>query len=730
MGHLIARRCPNESCFWVYDDYHRIVARSEGVRDICADYDDGHSLVLIEQESEIWELTYNVHGERTSVKTPWGATQTSLYDSFGNLEGESDFKGHFVRYEYDAFGRCTKVTDPLGGTEEHVTDELDRPVASIHRGGTTSRVEHTLNGRVTLGMSGTHEALRHDLYGRALEHVDGEGLIGRLQWGREPGQLVEVLNAAGAREHYYYDADDRVVALHTFDGRHVRVEYSNFGMVSVEVQSEARSGTRMEFERDDSGRVIRASSGAQERRFEYDDDGLLTWSETEDSIVELTYDSSGQCEREMVVTRTDGPLSHTIIQREFDTLGREVHIACNEAPDIGMQWDENMCISNIRLGDVAVSYMRDANDAELGRTSLGARLSMKRDLAGHVTECVYEVTGVDPVRLQASYDTRGHPSFLTVTSNGMGKDVILRYDSRRRLRAIVRRGTNLPSEFFAYDGEGNWVLHARTSRGDELLQLLDTNGWDRTTVIAAYYADESATATVLAGGRLEMMRVGGVAVHYSWDERGRVYEKRVLAGEREDVWGFEYDAWDALVLVRSPQGVIFEYRYDAFGRCIERTSSTGTAIRLVWDGQRLLHIFTDGLLTETRISADDSDELLLRYLRDGRVDIRSNAFRELEELFASDGSVGPPSSNPAMAQSFYDREALTTIGLGRYVDVETGYHLTWQRGEARPGLPAFPSARLDSVGSMVVDGMMPPMKPSPAASEMFMSSSVRSILSR
>ncbi|WP_394850973.1 DUF6531 domain-containing protein [Pendulispora brunnea] len=735
LGRLVAYRRPAESRFWVYDDYHRIIAHSDAVQDICADYDGTHSLVSIELDSGSWELTYNVHGERTSLRTPLGATQTNLYDSFGNLVGESDFNGNFVRYEYDAFGRCTRVIDPLGGIEEHVTDELDRPVASIHRSGTTSRVEHTLNGRITQGMTGMHEALRHDLYGRALEHVDGEGLIGRLQWGKEPGQIVEVHDAAGHREHYYYDADDRIVALHTLDGRHVRVEHSDLGMVSVEVRSDApisgeRPGIRTDFELDDTGRVIRVSSGGLERRFEYDEDAFLTWAETKDTLVELTYDSSGRCEREMVATRANEPLHPMVVQRGFDALGSKVRIGCTDAPDVSMGRDQNARVCSVRVGDVAVQYVCDANGAEVERASLGARLSMKRDLGGHVTSYIYEVAGVEPVRLQISYDTRGHPSFLSVASKGTESDMILRYDSRRRLRAIVRRGSDLPSEFFAYDGEGHWVFHARTGRGDELLQVLETNGWERTMVIAAYYAEESATATVLAGGRLETMRVGGVSVHYAWDERGRVYEKRVLCGDREDVWGFEYDAWDAPVRVRSPQGGIFEYRYDAFGRCIERTSSTGAAVRLVWDGQYILHVFTGGVLTETRLSSDDSGELLLRCLGDGRVDIRSDAFRELEELLAGDGSVGPPSTKPTMAQSFYDRESLTIIGLGRYVDVETGYHLTWQRGEPLAGLPAFPRARPDPIVRVVSDGMMLPVETSSSGRDAFMSSAVRSIVSR
>ena len=735
LGHLIVHRGPVESRFWVYDDYHRIIARSDGVQDIFADYDQDHLLVSIEQELGAWELTYNVHGERTSIRSPLGATRTNLYDSFGNLAAESDFSGNFTHYECDVFGRCTKVTDPLGGTEEHLTDELDRPVASIHRGGTTSRVEHTLTGRVTLGMTGAKEALRHDPYGRSLEHVDGEGLVGRLQWGKEPGQIVEVVNAAGDREHYYYDADDRIVAQHTLDGRHVRVLYSDLGIASLEVRSEApvsgeQMGTRTDFELDAFGRVIRASSGAQERRFEYDEGGRVTWAETEDSIVEFTYDSSGRCEQEMVVTRTNAPLHNTAIQREFDALGRNVRIGCSAAPDVGMAWDENDRISNVQVGDVGVRYARDANGVEVERTTPGARLSMKRDMAGHLVECLYEVARASPVHLQASYDTRGYPSFLSVTSNDTANDVILRYDSRRRLRAVVRRGTDLPSAFFAYDGESRWVLHARTRRGDELFQVLETNGWDRTMMVAPYYADESATATVLPGGRLETMRVGGVAVRYSWDDRGRVSEKRVLVGEREDVWGFEYDAWDALVRVRSPQRSIFEYRYDAFGRCIERISSGGPTIRLVWDGQSLLHVFTDGVLSETRLSADDSREMLVRVFGDGRADIRPDAFRELEEVLGSDGSVAPPSTGPAIGQSFVDRDSLVIIGLGRYVDVETGYHLTWQRGESLVGLPAFPRTRADAMGSVVADGMMPSVESPPSTLDVFMSSTVRSIVSR
>jgi len=723
LGRLIGRHGPADSRLWVYDEQHRIITRGDGREDILASYDENHDLVSVERDEAMWELTYNLHGERTSLRTPLGSTQTYLYDELGNVVGETDFKGNFVHYEYDSFGRCTKIIDPLGGAEERSTDELDRVVTSTQGGGTTSRFEYTGDARITMGPSGTREALRHDPYGRVLEHVDSEGLTGRFDWGKEPAQLLSIVNATGDREHVYYDADDRIVEVRTVDARTVRVHYSDLGAASIDMLTGRSPGSecaaaRTTIERDDSGRVIRVASGAEERRFEYDEGGLLTRAKTEGVLVEFTHDARGRCVREAVVALAGATPGMSDLRREFDVLGRKVRIACTGAPEIAIGWDENTRVCSVQIDETAVRYARDANGAEVERISQGLRLSTKRDLEGRETEWTYELAGREPTRIQGSYDSRGFRSFLSVVAANVNESVVVRYDGRGRLRAVVRQA-GLPSAFFEYDGEGHWLLHARTTSGNELLRILDAAHWDRMAVVASYHADGSAAATVRAGGRLDTLRMGSATVRYRWDDRGRVTEKTVLSSDREDTWRFEYDAWDALRRVESTRGVVFEYRYDAFGRCIERTTTEGASIRFIWDGQRLLHVFTDGLLTETRVSDDESDELLVQRFGDGRVDIRSDSFRALEELLGSDGSVAPPSSRPSAGHSFCDEESLIVIGIGYYFDIETGYHLTWQRGEFVVPLP-LPMSPPDPIEAIVAEGVMRPADGDPPVLNAFM----------
>jgi len=566
-----------------------------------------------------------------------------------------------------------------------------------------------------------------------------------------------VANAKGEHEIFHYDADHRVVEARTPDERLIRVDYGELGVSGIEIRSaSAPNGSgalsRVQMDLDTAGRLLRAVSGGQERRFEYNDRGFLVFAATGEISVERSYDVSGRCVDE-TVDLIGGPASAPSkypahVRREFDALGRKVRIQCNGTVNVALGWDENSRVTSVEVGDTTVRYSRDASGAEVERSSHGMRLGIKRDFQGREVEWLYDIAGQAPVRIQNSYDSRGFLSFLGVAMAQMQVSAIVRCDGRGRIRALVQQGEGRRSRFFDYDGEGHWLLHARAGRGEEILHVLENGAWDRMAIVVPHHADETARATLQAGGRLDHIRSGAVTIRYKWDSLGRAVEKIVRTGDQEDAWRFEYDAWEALVAVHSPHGASFRYRYDALGRCVDRTSGDGRITRFIWDDRHLMHILVNGELVETRVHSEDTGDLLVQRFVDGSFDVRPNRLREIEDQLgsASSGSsiepgeavprVGPATSLsqlPAMGSSFYDLETRLLIGISRCCDIETGYHLTWQRGD-HPYIPwpslAAPANGVEDLEPMLVRGMDDTPDHEPNAEPTFLSPQARAIATR
>src|SRR5262249_2086922 len=114
------------------------------------------------------------------------------------------------------------------------------------------------------------------------------------------------------------------------------------------------------------------------------------------------------------------------------------------------------------------------------------------------------------------------------------------------------------SEEFHYDASGN-ITTSRRDVGD---------GRDASTAVIQMQF-------VGRGGRLE--QVG--ETRYFYDEDGRVTEKHVGAG----VWRYQWATQGQLRSVVTPEGDIWTYDYDAFGRRVRKKGPNSTTV-YVWDG--------------------------------------------------------------------------------------------------------------------------------------------------
>ena len=81
---------------------------------------------------------------------------------------------------------------------------------------------------------------------------------------------------------------------------------------------------------------------------------------------------------------------------------------------------------------------------------------------------------------------------------------------------------------------------------------------------------------------------------YRYDTRGRVVEKRVVNnGFRPKTWHYFWDDFDRMTETHTPDGAIWRYCYDAFGRRIKKECikagefGRNSSVSYIWQGATL-----------------------------------------------------------------------------------------------------------------------------------------------
>jgi RHS repeat-associated protein len=242
------------------------------------------------------------------------------------------------------------------------------------------------------------------------------------------------------------------------------------------------------------------------------------------------------------------------------------------------------------------------------------------------------------------------------------------------------------TEAYAYDAFGNLAFASRP--GDDA---------------DAGALEHEATAVVRAGRTV-----------YERDGRGRTTRviRRLLSGQRR-VWTYSWDAEDRLVQAALPDGTVWQYAYDAFGRRVDksRLHPDGTVakhITFTWDGDLLAEQTARN--EHGRISSltwdyePDSGRPLVQRRRQWAADAPQEVIDEEFHAIVTD-LVGAPTelldADGRIAWQLTSSLFGSTIAVaadpgtdcplrfpGQYHDAETGLHYNHQR-YYDPGTAAY-----------------------------------------
>ncbi|MGN8118054.1 RHS repeat-associated core domain-containing protein [Labrys sp. 22185] len=510
-----------------YDEYGRLAQIRDAKGGLtCFSYDVfGRLIERVDALGGVTKLTYEAGAGGFAVPTrltrPDGVSINRRFDAEGSLASVTDGEGRSWTYRFGAFELLEAITDPKGGELSFVYDSEGR----------LSAVTNAM-GRVY--------SLRRDVAGRVIEEEDFDGRV--IRYRRDPGgRVVEKIKSDGARLVYSYDKTDRVTRIEAFS-------------LSIKPEDSLIEGTPQDV-----------------TRFWYDGRGLIIKAENRASLIEYERDRNGAVVAETINGRR--------VAVKLDAMGRRIErrLSAPNATNLGeslvsYSHDPLGAIKSITIDSHApLFFQHDALGRETRRSSpTGFQLTSRHDAVGQLIE---QIGGRDPAE-RTQYVTFGEAtsyrpahaiercyrwdrasSPLTIL-DGLWGETSYQYDTNGQVEA-TKAGEGTGDELresFAYDAACN-LVGAAAAGADKLYGFGESLG-------------KLTTWSTTPGGLVQIARgPRGERLALSHDQCGRVIERKVeRKGFRTKVWRYDWDGYDRLVKCLTPEGDIWRYGYDPFGR--------------------------------------------------------------------------------------------------------------------------------------------------------------------
>ncbi|WLI18563.1 RHS repeat-associated core domain-containing protein [Pseudomonas wuhanensis] len=598
-------------------------------------YDDAGNLIgetdpLGRSDSTLWLEHWALPLVETDAA---GNSWQYRYDQRGNCIAETDPLGHVTRYRYDAHGQVVEIIDATGKSKKLRWNPFGQLVEHIDCSGYPTRYGYDNRGylQVITDPLGERTTFTYDTVGRLLSRQLPDGRFEHYQRNAS-GQLTEHTDPSGHTTHYQYNLRGRIRQRTDAHGRQVQFSYDSYGRLQALTNE---NGENYRFTWDASDRLTEQQDlDGSAHRYDYDvlnsitrvvslptqyGDGLAVVSETPEKPIvhRLERDAVGRLVAKITDDgRTDytyDPLDQLIAITFRDTQGREQKLGF-VYDALGQPLEEQSLGGSLKhrydeLGNLIQTQLPDGR--WINRLYYGSGHLHQINLDGQV------ISDFERDRLHREvFRTQGQINTRT------------EYDRGGRLRSYVRRPNSQPRQLpgatqthFDYDPSDNLIARLGQKAGTAHRQFLHYDATDR--IIASQdniQGQHEIYAYDAAANLLDGPQPGaGLVVHnklltyqdkrYRYDSFGRLIEKR--SGSR-GVQRFRYDAESRVIEVRNQSAAgetIVKMAYDPLGRRIEKTVQDkngyplGTT-RFVWDGLQLfqehrnnqtsLYLYEDG----------------------------------------------------------------------------------------------------------------------------------------
>jgi RHS repeat-associated protein len=500
---------------------------------------------------------------------PTGAITTAEFDESGNLVQQVQPLGNIVRATRHESG-FMELHDSLGQVYASEHDGFGNTTKIVAPSGNTSQFEYDLTGKMTALKMGGHIAQKwYDLNGFLIAETD---LLGnRTEYERDQfGLLLTFSNALGRRIEYSYDSERRLVGAKGNHGPECRYERDDRGRI---FRMTLRDGRQETFEYNDRGlRAVRSESGGRETRYGYTPGGRLSRIDSKHASARYEYDTGGNC----ATAESDG---HKTV----------------------LNWIPGGLLSAELQDGFKVEYDYD----------VAGLITERRDASGRTARYSYNVRGqlneiVDSVfgRYQIVRDPLGS-EVAHHFPNGLLK--LFEYDADDEMsRAVTRNGESqiVCDRRYKYSASGD-LVSAETVGGesltfeyDSVYQLTAVSNHGNKSETFAYDLDENLLNSSDNGAfhYTNGLLSSAGDVSYEYDGSGRVSGRTI--GSK--TYRFDYGLGGLIREATLPDGTVYRYEYDAFGRRVLK-SAPGLRVRYYWDQDVLLCEERETLLCKSTI---------------------------------------------------------------------------------------------------------------------------------
>ncbi|MFD3931274.1 DUF6531 domain-containing protein [Streptomyces sp. NPDC058614] len=697
-----------------YDGNHHVVSRTNelGHTSRLALDENGRPTVVVRPDGATMRIAYDDLNSPTLIRRPDGASWSREYDEQGNCTSMTDPAGATTRFTFNSAGHVTRIMDALGNTRTVRCNPAGLPVSADDPLGATTTWER-------------------DAFGRIVTYTDPLGHVTRLVWTVE-GLLASRVTSDAAVETWSYDGEGNCTSHTTPAGAVTRFEYTHFDLPAARVGPD---GARYEFTHDQNLRLAEVTN-PQGLTWTYEHDAagcLISESDFDDRVRTYAYDAAGR-----LTSRVNalGITSHF----EYDVLGDLVR-KTSGGHVTEFAYDLNRELVASQGPDVSVTLERDLNGVVIGETVNGRRLTHERDQLGRLTHrttpsgafthWTYDATG-NRTQMDASGRTIrfDHDWSGQETCRSIGQSITLThaYDG------LGRRTAQSLSTSAAKGGGDGHILHRSYLYGEDggLVGIddqasgsrrfsLDSAG--RVTAVRAQdwterYAYDAAGNLTDAfwptihpdeestGGRSYTgTRIGHAGgTRYEYDALGRtVLRQKKRLSRKPDTWHYTWDSEDRLASVTTPDGTLWRYLYDPFGRrtAKQRVAADGETVveqvDFTWDGITLCEQTTRAQSVPRLVTLTWDHDGLHPIAQTERVTVPEAPQEEIDsrffsivtdlvgtptELIDEDGGVAWKTRATLWGRTTWNADAAAYTPLrfpGQYYDPETDLHYNYFR---------------------------------------------------
>jgi RHS repeat-associated protein len=586
-----------------YDNYNRLASVAlPGLPTTTYVYTATNGSSAYSHTTDAWTL-------RTS---PAGVKTACTYDPNLRKATQTEASGvagiaATTRYDYDASGNLTKVTDPRGtslGDPNHTTTTLydlrnrktrvttaPAPAAQI----TDWKYDGAGNVTSIKRADGTIEYKEYDSMYRLTKHTVPKtasplvNIVTQFEY-FPAGTLKKVTDGKGQVTSFDYTGYDLRKTMTypnsstqtwTYDDANNVLQWKNpGGMFQTFTYDERNRKTSMEW-LDANGAEVTWATGKDASSFTYDKAGRLSIADNNSTTLTRTYDDANRLSSEAQAPKDSGINPHTVYYTyRADGKVTDVNIDHSQSYDFVFGYDAMARLETIKyIVDTSTDYQ------------------YYYDLASNVTKRFnWNESGANVVYIYDNLN-RVMERDINVPTSQIPRGWFSRehygYDAMNRLISVLR-DEDAKSDTFSYyqDGEMSAAHYGNSTRN--VTYNLDLAG-NRSSVV------DGGTTSYVANNLNEYTTVGSVNPEY-------------IAGHAMSAFGaqsYYYIAGTLLARSTVASNDLYLY-YDALGRCMKRKLNGVSSYR-VFQGEHWIAEYTSSNVNiGTAIYGNDVDELIAR----------------------------------------------------------------------------------------------------------------------